>query len=96
MPHTGRLTPRPQRYTPPTTPAATEADMWADIKAEQEERKRVQGQGQDGGGQAAQALQKQLDYYPSGLTPPTTHIVRRRFAETRMHGPYPVCVVVVV
>lgn len=70
--------------------------MWADIKAEQEERKRVQGQGQDGGGQAAQALQKQLDYYPSGLTPPTTHIVRRRFAETRMHGPYPVCVVVVV
>lgn len=64
--------------------------MWEDIKREQEERERVRGQGQDGGGQAAQALQKQLDYYPSGLTPPTTHIVRRRFAETRMHGPYPV------
>lgn len=53
----------------------------------------MKGQGQDGGGKAAaqaQALQKQLDYYPSGLTPPTRHIVRRRFAETRMHGPYPV------
>ena len=61
----------------------------ADIRKEQEERDKVRGQGTDGGGQA-QELQKQLDYYPSGLTPPTTNIVRRRFAETRMHGPYPV------
>lgn len=31
-----------------------------------------------------------MDYYPSGLTPPTTGIVRRRFMETRTEGPYAV------
>lgn len=86
-PHT-----HPSPHPHPEHPGS-EAEMWEDIKKEQEERERVKGQGvQEGpaGQAAAQALQRQLDYYPSGLTPPTTHIVRRRFAETRMHGPYPV------
>lgn len=125
----GRPAVRPtSHHTIPYPQPASEAELWEDIKQEQEERERVKGQGgQDNGeGQAAaqvrlcsvgflsflpsfcmvrtdppwmdpptyvlrQALQKQLDYYPSGLTPPTRHIVRRRFAETRMHGPYPVC-----
>lgn len=31
-----------------------------------------------------------LDYFPSGLTPPTTNIVTRKFMMTRHEGPYPV------
>ena len=69
---------------------ANQDDLLEDLKREEEEREKIrQKGGRDGQAEAELSLQQQLDYYHSGLTPPTTHIVRRRFAETRMHGPYP-------
>lgn len=71
-----------------------EAAMLEDMLREEEERGKMREKGgKDDEGKAELSLRAQLDYYHSGLTPPTTNIVRRRFAETRMHGPYPAATV---
>jgi len=73
---------------------ADESELLEDLRREEEERDKIrQKGGRDGQAEAELSLRQQLDYYHSGLTPPTTNIVRRRFAETRMHGPYPPAIV---
>ena len=73
---------------------ADETELLEDLRREEEERDKIrQKGGRDGQADAELRIRQQLDYYHSGLTPPTTNIVRRRFAETRMHGPYPPAVV---
>lgn len=73
---------------------ANETELLEDLRREEEERDKIrQKGGRDGQADAELRVRQQLNYYHSGLTPPTTNIVRRRFAETRLHGPYPPAVV---
>ena len=75
---------------------ASDHDLLQDLQKEKEvsekNKKDKDKAGNDLAAAAAAAApgELDLDYYHSGLTPPTTNIVKRRFQETRMHGPYPV------
>lgn len=77
---------------------ATDDELLLDLQKEKEvteknkkDQEKNKAAAAGGGGTNDPAAELDLDYYHSGLTPPTTNIVKRRFQETRMHGPYPVC-----